>query len=67
MPTAYTTAIAAARVSSGKISLTVRYAALAPALAKKNIADQHSAMVVAVRPSFRNSTVVAISSAPLTM
>ena len=47
VPTAYTNAIAAARVSSGKISLTVRYAALAPALAKKNIADHQTVRVIA--------------------
>ncbi len=41
-------AIAIARISIGKISLTVKYAALAPAEAKKNISDQSSICVDSV-------------------
>src|SRR4051794_23207196 len=37
--------MASALVSIGKISLTVRYAALAPELAKKNTTDQHRVSV----------------------
>jgi hypothetical protein len=45
VPTAWKKAIASARVSIGKISLTVRYAALAPADAKKKI-THHAAVCV---------------------
>ena len=40
VPTAKKNAIASARVSIGKISLTVRYAELAPADARKNAASR---------------------------
>ena len=51
-----------ARVSIGKTSLAVRYAALAPADAKKKITTPNRVSVVAVRsPSMKPATA---SSAP---
>ena len=41
--------MAMARISRRKISLTVRYAALAPAEAKKNVTDQAIVWVSAVK------------------
>src|SRR3954447_10666595 len=58
------TAIAWARISTGKISLTVRYAALAPADAKKKMTDHAIVCVVAVSTPWRNSTAVTASIAP---
>ena len=43
------TAMALARTSSGKISLTVRYPAHAPAEAKKKITDQQIVWVAGVQ------------------
>src|SRR5436305_14504770 len=54
------TAIAFARTSSGKISLTVRYAALAPAEAEKKITHQEIVWVIAVsNPALNNQALTA--------
>ena len=58
------TAIALARTSSGKISLTVRYAALAPAEAKKKITHHASVWVNALSMSALNINAVTASSTP---
>jgi hypothetical protein len=58
------TAIALARSSSGKISLTVRYAALAPAEAKKKITHQAIVWVTAVSTPASNSQAVIASITP---
>jgi hypothetical protein len=47
VPIAKKKAIASARVSIGKTSLTVSYAELAPAEAKNSAAHQHAVIVVA--------------------
>jgi hypothetical protein len=61
---AHDVAAASARVSIGKISLTVRYAADAPADAKKKITHQATVCVTAVSVPFLNRNAVMISSAP---
>src|SRR3954447_1503856 len=61
------TAIAIARVSIGKISLTVRYAELAPAEAKKKITHQAAVWVVADQTSALNRNAVTTSRTPETM
>jgi len=53
-----------ALVSSGKISLTVRQAALAPAEAKNNTTVQQAVMVVASSIPCWNSAAVPNSSRP---
>src|SRR5215203_6692833 len=58
------TAIAFARTSCGKISLTVRYAELAPAEAKKKITHQAIVWVVAFSRSARNRNAVIASRIP---
>ena len=58
------TAMALARTSSGKISLTVRYPADAPAEAKKKITVQHSVWVTAFSAPALNSCAVMISRMP---
>ena len=58
------TAMALARTSSGKISLTVRYPAEAPAEAKKKITVQHSVWVTAFSAPALNSCAVMTSRMP---
>ena len=58
------TAIAFARTSCGKISLTVRYAELAPAEAKKKITHQAIVWVTAVSASAWNRNAVIASRTP---
>src|SRR3954447_6655813 len=57
-------AIAIARVSIGKISETVKYAALAPAEAKKKMTHHATVWVVALSVPARNSRPVMISRIP---
>jgi hypothetical protein len=61
------TAIASARTSSGKISLTVRYPALAPAEAKKKMTHQAMVWVSAFRTPWSNSHAETASIAPEAM
>ncbi len=58
------TAIALARTSSGKISLEVRYAELAPAEAKKKITDQAIVWVKALSAPAWNRPAVTASRMP---
>jgi len=58
------TAIACARTSSGKTSLTVRYPELAPADAKKKITHHAMVCVVAVSTCWSNRAAVTASIAP---
>src|SRR3954465_8791313 len=67
VPTAEKNAIASARVSIGKISLTVRYAELAPAEAKKKITHHAAVCVSADQVPALNRNAVTISSTPDTM
>src|SRR3954454_4613922 len=64
VPGAEKNAIAIARVSIGKISETVRYAALAPAEAKKKMTHHATVWVVAFSVPDRNSRPVMISRIP---
>ncbi len=59
--------MASARVSIGKISLTVRYAALAAAEAKNSTTAQHAVSVVAFNDPALNSHAVTSSSTPEVM
>src|SRR5579875_2275785 len=64
--TAKNTAIAWARISRGKISLTVRYAELAPAEAKKKITLHQIVCDVAVRrPASKSAALMARSAAEI--
>ncbi len=56
--------MASARVSIGNTSLTVRYAALAPAEAKNSTTLQHAVIVTAVRSPASNSQAVPSSRTP---
>ena len=56
--------MASARISRGNTSLTVRYAELAAADARKNTADQHSACVNASSQPSMNAPPVSASPTP---
>src|SRR5437660_1068306 len=62
VPTEKNRAIASARISSGKISLTVRYAELAAAEAKKKITVHNAVWLFAERSPLLKSQPVAVSS-----
>ena len=56
--------MAFARTSTGKTSLTVRYAALAPEDAKKKITHHHTVWVTAFKAPASKSTALNASNTP---